>query len=151
MEGGVERGGLEVEGGHRRATDGTGGTVVERTLETLCAEGVLAGDDCAGVEEELVADVAGELLLKELVVVLGVEGDDIGEGDVVPAVRGGCAEGTGIVVCSALGVAAEEGGRVLEGLVADGTLEEGLHTDGVTVAIFIPVPCHDDCLCPRTI
>jgi len=108
-EGGVERGGLEVEGGDGRAADGAGGTVVEGTLETLCAEGVLAGDDGARLEEELVADVAGELLLD--VLVLGEEGLDVCEGDVVCAVGGCSAEGTGDGVAGALGVTADERGR----------------------------------------
>jgi hypothetical protein len=113
-EGGVERGGLEVEGGDGGAADGAGGIVVEGALETLCAEGVLAGDEGGGLVEELVADVAGELMLK--VSAGGGEGEDVGEGDVVASVGGGCTAGTGGGVVRTLGVAADEGGWVVDGL-----------------------------------
>jgi len=62
------------EGG---SADGAGMRMVEGALETLCAEGVLAGRG-DWLEEELVADVAGELVLEGLVVV----GEDVGEDDI---------------------------------------------------------------------
>ena len=67
---------MKVKGGNRETTNGTGRIVVERTEQTICTEGVLTRHEGSGIVEELIANVAGEVILEVSVTCID-EGYDV--------------------------------------------------------------------------